>query len=86
MSTIQDDSITLKQELNKVEDYLTSARAERDDLINKYNALNDRVCIILVFYFKGISYFIKYLTEYFVILAQEALRGCLNLNTISVTL
>ncbi len=41
--SIQDENNVLKQELNKVEDYLSTARAERDELIIKYNALNERV-------------------------------------------
>jgi hypothetical protein len=45
MSSIQDENSILRQELNKVEDYLLNARAERDELIVKYNALNDRVSI-----------------------------------------
>jgi hypothetical protein len=45
MSSLQDENSVLRQQLNKVEDYLANARAERDDLIVKYNALNDRVSL-----------------------------------------
>ena len=44
--SVQDENSLLKQELNKVEDYLSVARAERDELIIKYNALNDRVSLV----------------------------------------
>ena len=40
---IQEENQLLHQELNKVEDLLSTARAERDEIIIKYNALNDRV-------------------------------------------
>ena len=55
MSSLQDENNILRQELHKVEDYLANARAERDDLIVKYNALNDRVskifAILRAFFF-----------------------------------
>ena len=52
MSSLQDENSVLRQQLNKVEDYLANARAERDDLIVKYNALNDRVSFIFILKFK----------------------------------
>jgi hypothetical protein len=47
LSIILDENNLLKQELNKVEDYLSTARTERDELILKYNALNERVSMPL---------------------------------------
>ena len=43
MSNLQEENQILQQELNKVEDLLATARAERDEMIIKFNALNDRV-------------------------------------------
>ena len=42
-ASLQDENQLLQQELNKVEDLLSTARAERDEIIIRYNALNDRV-------------------------------------------
>ena len=42
-ASLEDENLMLQQELNKVEDLLSSARAERDEVIIKYNALSDRV-------------------------------------------
>lgn len=42
-SRLQDENAILQQELNKVEDLLASARAERDEILIKYNALSDKV-------------------------------------------
>lgn len=43
VSRLQDENTILQQELNKVEDLLASARAERDEILIKYNALSDKV-------------------------------------------
>ncbi len=42
-SSLLDENQMLQQELNKVEDLLSTARAERDEILIKYNALSDRV-------------------------------------------
>lgn len=42
-ASLQDENQLLQQELNKVEDLLATARAERDEILIRYNALNDRV-------------------------------------------
>jgi hypothetical protein len=42
-SNLLEENQLLQQELNKVEDLLSTARAERDEIIIKYNALNDKV-------------------------------------------
>jgi hypothetical protein len=42
-ASLQDENQLLQAELNKVEDLLSTARAERDEIIIRYNALNDRV-------------------------------------------
>lgn len=42
-ASLQDENQLLQQELNKVEDLLSTARAERDEIIIRYNALNDRL-------------------------------------------
>jgi hypothetical protein len=44
-SHLIDENQMLQQELNKVEDLLSTARAERDEIIIKYNALSDRVSL-----------------------------------------
>jgi rootletin len=47
-TNIQEENQLLQQELNKVEDLLSQARAERDEILIKYNALSDRVsCLFL---------------------------------------
>lgn len=43
LGSLQEENQLLQQELNKVEDLLSTARAERDEIIIKYNALNDKV-------------------------------------------
>jgi hypothetical protein len=43
IATLQDENISLQHELNKVEDMLATARAERDEILIKYNALNEKV-------------------------------------------
>lgn len=45
-ASLQDENQLLQQELNKVEDLLSTARAERDEIIIRYNALNDRVSFL----------------------------------------
>lgn len=52
LGSLQEENQLLQQELNKVEDLLSTARAERDEIIIKYNALNDKVSLILVLLFK----------------------------------
>ena len=42
-TNIKEENELLQQELNKVEDLLSQARAERDEILIKYNALSDRV-------------------------------------------
>jgi len=48
-ASLQDENQLLQQELNKVEDLLSTARAERDEIIIRYNALNDRVSSFFLF-------------------------------------
>jgi hypothetical protein len=50
-SSLIDENQMLQQELNKVEDLLSTARAERDEIIIKYNALSDRVSLKIKFIF-----------------------------------
>ena len=38
-----EENQTLQQELNKIEDLLSTARAERDEIVIRYNALHDSV-------------------------------------------
>ncbi len=40
---LADENRVLQQELNKIEDLLSAARAERDEIAIKYNALQDSV-------------------------------------------
>jgi len=47
LGSLHEENQLLQQELNKVEDLLSTARAERDEIIIKYNALNDKVSLIL---------------------------------------
>lgn len=49
-ASLQDENQLLQQELNKVEDLLSTARAERDEIIIRYNALNDRVSFKFFFF------------------------------------
>ena len=49
LSSLNEENQLLQQELNKVEDLLSTARAERDEIIIKYNALNDKVSCTLAF-------------------------------------
>lgn len=53
ISRLQDENTILQQELNKVEDLLASARAERDEILIKYNALSDKV--IFIFFTKSLN-------------------------------
>jgi hypothetical protein len=41
--SLEEENQLLQSELNKVEDLLSTARAERDEILIRYNALNDRV-------------------------------------------
>jgi len=38
---LQEENKILQEELNKVEDLLATARAERDEILIRYNALSD---------------------------------------------
>lgn len=51
-ASLQDENQLLQQELNKVEDLLSTARAERDEILIRYNALNDRVSGLAFVYLK----------------------------------
>lgn len=42
-SNCQEENYLLQQEINKLEDLLSNARAERDEILIRYNALSDRV-------------------------------------------
>lgn len=42
-SSYQEENCLLQQEINKLEDLLSNARAERDEILIRYNALSDRV-------------------------------------------
>jgi hypothetical protein len=39
--SLQEENKILQEELNKVEDLLATARAERDEILIRYNALSD---------------------------------------------
>lgn len=39
----QDENSLLQQEINKLEDLLANARADRDEILIRYNALSERV-------------------------------------------
>ena len=39
--SLQEENTILQEELNKVEDLLATARAERDEILIRYNALSD---------------------------------------------
>ena len=39
--SVQEENKLLQEELNKVEDLLATARAERDEILIRYNALSD---------------------------------------------
>ncbi len=39
----EDENAILQQEINKLEDMLANARAERDEILIRYNALSERV-------------------------------------------
>ena len=43
MDTVREENRMLQSELNRVEDLLSSSRAERDEIGIKYNALSERV-------------------------------------------
>ncbi len=57
-ASLQDENQLLQQELNKVEDLLSTARAERDEIIIRYNALNDRVSRSFFLSYFLISFFL----------------------------
>ena len=44
-ASLQEENQLLQSELNTVEDLLSTARAERDEILIRYNALNDRVSL-----------------------------------------
>jgi hypothetical protein len=43
ISSLQEENCMLQHELNKVEDLLAAARAERDEILIKYNCMNEKV-------------------------------------------
>lgn len=42
-NSYEEENNLLQQEINKLEDLLANARAERDEILIRYNALSERV-------------------------------------------
>lgn len=61
IASLQDENIQLQHELNKVEDLLACARADRDEILIKYNALNEKVTI---FHLKKVVLVVKEKSHY----------------------
>ena len=49
LSSLMEENRMMNSEMNRLEDLLSQARAERDDIGIKYQAVSDRVSTILTF-------------------------------------
>ena len=51
----RDENTMLQHELNRVEDLLSTTRAERDEIGIKYNAISERVSVYIIITFVNVQ-------------------------------